>query len=232
MSTETPRLGLTKPTPAEQMSQGDNVLTGNYDIIDSVIAAKPVDDLATDIPTPYQGQLAYERPTKELKHYTGTKWGFTASAFAARGRLDQFVRSSLNITPADGTVFIGEVQFPGIVGRKFLVRWRVVGRYFEADADSQVFKVFFTANEGPRPASFDSNLVVRDQRIVFETTVTLSDVELHQHATGFFEVTTSTSSDPWNVSMWIDNVSTNNTRLEISPLNADETVLQIEDWSN
>jgi len=76
MATITPRLGLVKPGYTD--SADIVVIDDNMDTIDGAVGVSIVNSVV-DIPTPYNGQFAFENSTKQLKFFINGSWLLVAA---------------------------------------------------------------------------------------------------------------------------------------------------------
>lgn len=126
MSTVTSRLGLTIPEVTDSMALGDDVLSANYDLIDTNIGFRTVTNLS-DITTPFNGQLAFQTSDSNPYIRVNSQWirlNLDQSATRTK-RLVAEVSTAGPFTPAGNTqeqsVLLCQINTGGTFTKKYLV---------------------------------------------------------------------------------------------------------------
>jgi len=121
MSTTSPRLALTLPVNTDSMSSADNMLSTNYDNIDTNCHCRLVANQAA-VTTPFNGQ--HIRSAADSANFF-RKNGVWVASNSAPASLTPFKGSANNasaITVNASELEITQVTFTAVAGRKYLVR--------------------------------------------------------------------------------------------------------------
>lgn len=124
MSTLSPRMGLTLPdiTNIDSMAVADNILSGNYDIIDRDCHCRLVTAL-TDVVAPFNGQ--HVRNTTDTKHYFRKNGAWVDSSISPpAGSVLASSNDTVVATASFSTVETKLIQttFTAIAGHRYLIQ--------------------------------------------------------------------------------------------------------------